>query len=94
MNLIETINNKISKRNTYGMREEIAYNRGYIISWSNACKRWNIGYYQIKKNEIINLDANQIFVEARKNDIIETLDKLNELPLYNNSYEAKLKIAN
>ncbi len=87
MNLIETINKEISKRKSCGYREQIAYNRGYIISWSNASRRWNIGYYQIKKNEVINLDANQIFVEARKNDIIAVLNKLNELPLYKNSTE-------
>lgn len=94
MNLIETINKEISKRKSYGIREQIAYNRGYIISWSNAGRCWNIGYYQIKTNEIINLDANQIFVEARKNDIIAVLDKLNELPLYKNSFEVVYGVAN
>ena len=87
MNLIQKINNDIAKRITYGIREQIAHNRGYIISWTNAQRKWNISYYQTKKNEIINLDANQIFVEARKNDIIEVLDKLDELPLYKNSFE-------
>ncbi len=87
MDLINTINNEIFKRTSYGHREEIASGRGYILSWSNASRKWNIGYYMIKTNEIINLDANQIFVRAKKQDIITVLDKLDELPLYKNSFE-------
>jgi hypothetical protein len=87
MDLIKKINNEIAQRTSYGLREEIASGRGYVLSWSNASRKWNIGYYMIKTNEIINLDANQIFIRAKKQDIIAVLGKVNELPLYKNSTE-------
>lgn len=89
MNLLETINNDIAKRTKYGIREQIAYGRGYVLSWSNANKCWNI-IYRVKMNDVVNLDANQILVESKRKDIDEVLGQLDQLPLYKNSFEARL----
>jgi len=40
-----------------------------------------------KKNEVLNLDANMIFVPGKRKDILAVIDQLNPLPLYNNSFE-------
>jgi hypothetical protein len=88
MNLLEKINNEISKRNSYGIREELIDQKGYILGWSNSAKGWYVCYHQISKGEKIRLDANEIFISANKKDMERIIKDFNELPLYKNSFEA------
>jgi hypothetical protein len=90
MTLLENINNRIAERTNYGIRKEIAKEKGYILNWSNGSKRWNAWFgCPVEEGQEIDLDANQVFVMASKKEIEEVIDKLDMLPLYINSFEAR-----
>lgn len=82
------INDEISKRTSYGTREERADEPSIVLSWSNAGKTWYIMRRKVDTGEIETLDANQLLVpisSVRYNRIKECLGVL---PLYFGSTEA------
>lgn len=79
---------QIQDRTSYGLRRELAQERGTVIIWSNAAKRWNISR-PVEKGEEILLDANEIFVPASPARLARILGCLPPLPLYMLSFEAK-----
>lgn len=83
-----TVNNTISERTKYGVRTIKTRERGYVLAWSNAYAQWYIYSPQvIPKGATLELDANMIFVVARRRDLERILPHLRSLPLYTNSYE-------
>ena len=90
MTLLKEINNKIAERTSYGVRKEIAQAKGFILSWSNGSKRWDAWFgYLVTEGQEVELDANQIFVMASKEEIESIIDNLDMLTLYANSFEAR-----
>ena len=85
--MLEQINSLIAQCTKYGIRKEITQNKGYVLDWSNNQAKWFIYGDMKKKNEVLNLDANMIFVPGKRKDILAVIDQLNPLPLYNNSFE-------
>lgn len=86
--LILTVNTAISERTRYGIRTIKTHERGYVLAWSNAYAQWYIYSPQaIPKGATLELDANMIFVVARRRDLERVLPHLRPLPLYSNSYE-------
>jgi len=86
--MLEQINSLISQRTQYGIRQEVANKKGYKLGWSNGSKSWYIYGIPTEKGEVMNLDANIIFVPATKKEIEKVLNQLDPLPLYKNSFEA------
>ena len=91
--ITERINALISQRTSYGVRNETTFATGYILVWSNGAARWLPYHNPVKKGEVIQLDANQIFVPIQegesKADIEAVIPSLKQLPLYGNSFEAR-----
>lgn len=86
-NIIES-NEKISTLTSYGVRIEIPESDGIIISWSNGSKSW--WYWGDRKKGIeLKLDANMLFLPITKKQFDTIQGKLNQLPLYRCSFEAK-----
>lgn len=85
--MLNQINSIISQRTKYGIRQEITTNPGYVLIWSNASANWSIYGDKHSKGEMLNLDANQLFVSGKKKDIVAVLDQLDPLPLFKNSFE-------
>lgn len=86
--LIMRVNTLISERTKYGIRLVKAIDRGYVLAWSNAYAHWYIYSPQaVPKGTTLELDANMIFVVARRRDLERILPHLRPLPLYSNSYE-------
>jgi len=85
--MLDQINSLIAQRTNYGMRTEVAKKKGYRLGWSNGSKGWYIYGIPTEKGEVLQLDANIIFVEATRKSILEVIDNLDPLPLYRNSFE-------
>lgn len=86
--MLEQINSLIAQCTKYGIRKEITQNKGYVLDWSNNQAKWFIYGDMEKKNEVLNLDANMIFVPGSKKEIDMVINMLDPLPLYKNSFEA------
>lgn len=86
--LLDNINKAIKQRTNYGYRRELTTSSGWIINWSNGNANWWVGD-KVKKNTILTLDANQIFIPKNKKEILEIIDELEPLPLYKNSFEKR-----
>lgn len=96
--IIKTINEEIQKQTEYGTRNVIVPNNKFtFLNWSNNSESWYINkvltnHYKIhSNNKICNLDANQIVVPYEESEVKEIIDELEELPLYQFSFEAKMR---
>ena len=81
---------EITKRQYYGMRDEkvIPKKRYTVASWSNAGAEW-ILYEKVPHENTLKLDANEIVLPFRLEQVEEIERVLPPLPLYVYSYEAK-----
>lgn len=91
--LVQSINDMIRQRTSYGLRQEtITKVPTYIIlNWSNGSAEWWLQTNPLmRRGSAITLDANQILVQgAKKSDVNAILRWLEPLPLYRFSFEAK-----
>lgn len=90
---LDKLNTEISKRTTYGVREELVESDSIMIHWSNSSQDWTPIPRLIKKGEQIKLDANQVLIQFDKklghDKIGHAVSCANPLPLYSFSWEAK-----
>jgi len=91
--VIEELNNRIAKLRMYGTRDEITEKPSYMLSWSNAAKAWYPAYaYGVfQPGDKVTLDANQFLAPYRKDVLTRVIPKLDYLPLYKMSFEAKIR---
>ena len=87
---IKLINNEISKRTYYGVREEYAEKPGIKVSWSNGGASW-FPWGEVRKGEFVRLDANEMYLPITRTDFERVKLHLDDLPLYRLSFEAKQK---
>jgi len=100
--ILNVINNEISGRRSYGIREELIPKgqSGKVFSWSNGSACWYFGGVD-RGPKSIRLDANEILVtygiggwpkELNRPKIWESFkEMLIDLPLYSGSTEAKVR---
>ncbi len=88
---VEKINEEIRQLTSYGVREIYVNTGGCVVTWSNGSRRWwvTLGVAPSNEKHPLLLDANQLFIEGERKDIIEVIDQFEELPLYKFSTEAK-----
>jgi len=96
--MIDVINKLISKLTIYGGRCSMIESEPFsIINWSNASAEWyltnpNSPFFKSqKKGDVIELDANQTIVPFEHDEVKKIIHKLDDLPLYKNSFEVKMK---
>jgi len=100
--MIEEINTKIAKRTSYGHRQVIVPDKEHtVLGWSNGAQKWIIYPNYANRSEkiadptsgkkTITLDANMILVPFPEHKVKEVVDQLEDLPLYSNSVEAKMR---
>jgi hypothetical protein len=87
-NLLNQVNEKIDNMTKFGYRNVTTQKRGYKLSWSNNGMRW-YPMGRVLPAGTYKIDANEIIVQAPSTQIDEILPLLHELPLYNNSTEAR-----
>jgi len=95
--IVKAINKEIAGLNRYGYRKVKAphspKNEWCILTWSNGCREWipYADWASKPKNGYFELDANQLVVPYSQDFIIDNkiTAMLIELPLYQNSTEAK-----
>jgi len=86
---LDNANNTITKLTHYGLRKETAPSNGVLLSWSNGARKWTVTRSEVKKGEILSLDANEVFLPVDKRTAERIQLCLSELPLYRNSFEAR-----
>lgn len=86
--VIKDINDLISARVSYGIREEVATKPSITLVWLNGSADWYISYGVKAKGETASLDANMILVPYPKYIVEPLLPFLRQLPLYSYSFEA------
>lgn len=91
--VIEELNNRIAKLSMYGLRQEVVDKPSYKLVWSNAAKAWWVAYGLgvFQPGEKVTLDANEFLASYRQDVLTRVVPKLNYLPLYKMSFEAKLR---
>ena len=93
--LIVECNKTIKTLNSYGMRKITTNHLCYRSNWSNNGKNWWIYHGLTEKNKELQLDANEFLINCHdqmlRENIIEILPHLDDLPLYSYSTEAKLR---
>ena len=91
--IIDELNSRIAKLRMYGLRQEIVEKPSYMLSWSNAAKSWYPAYaYGVfQPGDKVTLDANQFLSPYRRDVLTRVILKLDYLPLYKLSFEAKLR---
>ena len=80
--------NQVALRTSYGQREGEVKSPGFVATWSNGSKEWNINPNKPKIGQQLKLDANQIFI--RGTNLANTkliAQHLPELPLDKFSFE-------
>lgn len=83
--MIKSVNQLISKRTNYGIREEKTGKNSKMISWSNAQRKW---LYYGKANRT-QFDANEVVIpDINEKQLKDIIEQLNSLPLDKNSFEA------
>lgn len=89
--MTEFINSLIAKRTYYGVRTETVLPEKYcIIAWSNGGEKWlNYGGRRHNHNNEVQVDANEVVVPLYRDQIDKVIDRLDDLPLFANSFEAK-----
>lgn len=97
--MLDNINELIKELTEYGRRQvkiPATYPNLTILAWSNGSRGWytfNSDYAKgLKKDNMIELDANQLIVPYKKEKVITIIEHLDELPLYKNSFEVTGKI--
>ena len=86
--LLNQVNEEIDNMTKFGYRNVTTQKRGYKLSWSNNRMRW-YPMGRVLPAGTYKIDANEIIVQAPSTQIDEILPLLHELPLYNNSTEAR-----
>lgn len=91
--IIEELNSRIAKLRMYGLRQEVVEMPSYKLVWSNAAKSWYpaYGYGVFQPGEKVTLDANEFLAHYRMDVLTRVIPKLDYLPLYKMSFEAKLR---
>lgn len=91
--VVNELNNRIAKLRLYGLRQEIVEVPSYMLVWSNAAKSWYVayGYGVFQPGDKRALDANQFLAPYRRDVLTRVISKLDNLPLYKMSFEAKLR---
>ena len=89
LSIIKETNEKVSERTSYGVRNEMAENNSFVLTWSNNSKAW-YPTAKTRKGETINLDANMIFIKDSKDKarLGHAAACLQPFPLYKLSSEA------
>ena len=82
-------NEKIARRLSYGIREELVDDDGIRLSWSNGAKAWFSSGNKIKKGEVVSMDANEMFLPISPARLGRINECLGTLPLYFGSFEAQ-----
>lgn len=82
------LSERIAQRREYGYREEVAMHRGRVIMWSNAQANWLVTRRIFKTGDVLKLDSNQVLAYGSTDHLQRIVNKLDELPLYGNSFEA------
>jgi hypothetical protein len=90
--LLLKANHDIKQLTRIGVRKVTTQKGGYLIAWSNNCRCWRarVGDGSLMKAGTHTLDANEIIIEAKKELVIAITKHLDELPLYKNSFEARM----
>jgi len=91
--VIEELNNTIAKLRMYGLRDIVVEAPSYKLVWSNAAKAWYVAYADgvFQPGDKVTLDANEFLAPYRKDVLTRVVPKLDYLPLYKMSFEAKLR---
>lgn len=84
-------NEEISRRLSYGIREELAEKDGIRTSWSNGSRSWMGGRQKITKGTIVSMDADEMFLPMSPVRFERIHGCLGTLPLYFGSFEAKAR---
>lgn len=84
-------NERISERNTYGVRTEKTTTRGTIITWSNGRKEWLCHPEPVPAGKELRLDANMVFLPISPERCRRIRPCLIDLPLYYCSTEAVIR---
>jgi len=91
----DAINKLIAERTHYGVRIVTMIKPATIMCWSNGSANWYTYHpdsiSHIKKGEEISLDANQIIVPFKRNEVLKIIEDVDQLPLYANSFEFSRK---
>ncbi len=85
---LSIINEEVLKRTHYGMREELVEVPSTRLIWANSAESW-LSVGNVRKGEIITLDANEAIVPLREKEVERVLSRAEYLPLYQYSFEAK-----
>lgn len=91
--IIDELNNRIAKLRMYGLRSEVVEKPSYKLVWSNAAKSWYPAYALgvFQPGDKVTLDANEFLAPYRRDVLTRVVPKLDYLPLYKMSFEAKLR---
>ncbi len=85
--MIAEINQLISKRTNYGIREEKVTKNSKCISWSNSQRKWLYWGFPSNKTQF---DANQVLISnILEKQLKAIINKLDVLPLDKFSFEAR-----
>jgi len=89
LSIIKETNEKVSERTSYGVRNEMAENNSFVLTWSNNSKAW-YPTAKARKGETVNLDSNTILLKDSKDKarLGHAAACLQPLPLYKLSSEA------
>ena len=88
--IMNVINSLISMRVGYGKQTKMVEKTpSCLVIWYNSAEGWYAGYYNLKKGEVIELDANHIIVPYPCNVVRKVQCFLKPLPLYVYSTEYK-----
>ena len=88
---VEYLNELISQRTRYGMRQETAAAPSYVLSWSNGSAEWWVFSRPYRRGESASLDANQILAPYPRRQLTRISSSLMRLPLFSYSFEARQK---
>jgi hypothetical protein len=88
--IIEDLNQRIAKRQYYGMRIVTALKDSVVMHWSNGSATW-LTFGTVNEGEQERLDANQILAPYSYEILREVIPYLDQLPLYAYSFEGKQK---
>lgn len=91
--IIEDLNNRIAKLSMYGVRQVKVTEPSYLLSWSNGIESWYVasGYGVLQPGQVVDVDANEFLAPYRSEVLNRVVPKLDFLPLYKMSFEAKIR---
>jgi len=88
----DSVSDKISTLNSYGVRDVVPEKDSYRFAWSNGARSWYVARDGVKAGESVRLDANEFVFPKKeigsKKDAFTMSVMMPELPLYYGSTEA------